>query len=212
MMVKILQTPSPVIKTPEQIEISREARRTETLRMMKKGKTNVGRWTRSGECTADYRWFDRAMAAGKLIPENIGRVLDLGCGDMKMEQCLPPGCSYIPLDVSKRDDRTIVVDLNRKVPKIEADFVVGMGVLEYLLDVPNVLRKIARQIPEGLFSYHPFEKSPKRDRLAMGWVNALSSKELIALLHYAGYKSVDVVEYAATLHFYRVSKTRSPTA
>jgi hypothetical protein len=138
---------------------------------------------------------------------SVARIPCAQCGDMKMEKHLPPGATYVPLDVVARDDRTIVVDLNRKsLPAVDADFVLGMGVLEYIFDVPKLLRQLARQIPEGLISYHPFERSPKRDRLAIGSVNAMISPELITLFKWAGYKSVVVHQYKPSLHSYRISK------
>jgi hypothetical protein len=192
---------------PEAVERDRAERRAETIKAIKRQRTMVQRWSNRGALSADPLWDKRAAAAGALVPSHFRRILDVGCGDMKLERYLPEGSTYIPLDVVPRDDRTIVVDLNRsRLPKVEADFVVGMGVLEYLFDIPGFLRQIARQVPEGLFSYHPLEASPARDRLAVGWVNALNSRELLALFRAAGYKSIQVHEYAPSLHFYRVSR------
>lgn len=194
--------------TPE-VEADRDERRRDTLIAIRKRVTQVERWSSTGALSADPLWDARAVAAAALVPPGK-RVLDLGCGDMKMEALLPAAIAYLPLDVARRDERTIVVDLNlKRLPQVEADFVLGMGVLEYIFDIPSLLRQLARQVPEGLISYHPFELSPKRDRLAVGWVNALSSPELIALFRAAGYKSVEVHAYKPSLHFYRISKAAS---
>lgn len=194
------------------IAASRLARRTATIQAIKKTRTQVDFWSQDLLRSANESWERRAASAATFIPPG-SRVLDIGCGDMKMERNLPEGCSYLPMDVSARDERTIVVDLNRqRLPKVAADFVVALGLLEYIFDVPKLLRQIARQIPQGLFSYHPLEKTPGRDRLAMNWVNALNSPEIIALFKQAGYRQITVHEYAPTLHFYHVSTQRAQRA
>ncbi|MFB0875889.1 MULTISPECIES: hypothetical protein [unclassified Sphingobium] len=155
----------------------------------------------------DPLWIVRAEAAIALIPPGR-RVLDIGCNDMMIERLLPPGHGYVPLDVARRDERTIVVDLNEQdLPATDADFALGMGVLEYFFDIPRFLRGLAAQFDEGLFSYHPLERSPARDRLSLGWVNAMTSYELIALFQSVGFSNVRVTEYKPALHFYRISKT-----
>ncbi len=115
---------------------------------------------------------------------------------MKLETVLRGDCTYIPLDVVRRDERTLVVDLNKqRLPKIDADFVAGLGVLEYLIDLPAVLRQLSRQIPRGLFSYYPLEQRPAFDRLAVGWYNALNTPELLAIMRHSGYRDVIVHRY-----------------
>ncbi|KQP09391.1 hypothetical protein ASF26_05100 [Methylobacterium sp. Leaf93] len=129
---------------------------------------------------------------------------------MKIESLLPEGCSYIPADVVKRDERTVVIDLNKqRLPNFGADFVLGLGVLEYLFDMPRVLKQLSRQVPEGVFSYHPMDQSPKKDRIALGWVNSLNEPELMAILKYSGYKTVTPHIYKTGLTFYYVHRERN---
>lgn len=184
----------------------RELTRKRTLDIIKKKDTNVGLWGNTTWDAGGQILLDRAIAAVKLIP-NDKRILDIGCWDMKLEKVLPSGCTYVPLDVMARDERTIVVNLNKdKLPIIQADFFVGLGVLEYIHDIPKLFRQLSRQFSSGLFSYYPMEKSPGKDRLSTGWVNSLNSTELIALMKAAGFRKVSVIKYKSTLHFYLMEK------
>jgi hypothetical protein len=61
-------------------------------------------------------------------------------------------------------------------------------------------------VPRALLSYHPLDRNIGRDRWSLGWVNALNSAELAALLRHAGFKSVRVVPYKPKLLFYLVGR------
>jgi hypothetical protein len=135
------------------------------------------------------------------------RVLDIGCGAMALEGMLPQGCTYLPLDCVRRDARTVVRDLNREpFPEIAADMAFALGMLEYVYDVPRFLRGLRAAVPRALLSYHPLDRNIGRDRWSLGWVNALNSAELAALLRHAGFKSVRVVPYKPKLLFYLVER------
>ena len=113
---------------------------------------------------------------------------------MRLEAALAPGCTYYPVDLIARDHRTTVADLNKTVPPLYGDVAVALGLLEYILDVPRFLREVATRATRGVFSYHPLDRNTKRDRLAMAWVNALNTSELHALLAWAGYRKIRVIE------------------
>lgn len=160
-----------------------------------------------GGSPTDPLWVSRARAAAEHIPPGVS-LLDIGCNDMFIETLLPEGTSYIPMDVCERDSRTIVADLNLEpIPLTDATFVLALGVLEYLFDLPRFLAEVSTSFDAGLLSYHPLERSPAKDRLAVGWVNALNSVELMSLMAHAGMGEVTVFEYAPSLHFYAFSKT-----
>ncbi len=114
------------------------------------------------------------------------RVMDLGCGRMHVEAYLPAGSHYIPVDVAARDDRTVVVDLNvAPLPDLRPDVVTGLGVLEYLIDVPGLLRQIKC---DAIFTYAPQDRMPTRDRAASGWMNDYTTGALSTLMESVGFQ------------------------
>src|SRR6478609_8079539 len=103
--------------------------------------TDADRWSRRD--SFDARWAYRATLAAQMIPA-YSRVLDIGAGAMDLERVLPKGCAYQPSDLFQHDERTIVCDLNKGEfpPGAEADTVTMLGVLEYIKDLPGLLRKV----------------------------------------------------------------------
>lgn len=183
-----------------------EERRRATMAAAKTRTTLIDRWSQEDVGKLEI-WADRARAAAVHAHPGM-RVLDIGCGAMALEGLLPEGCTYLPMDCVRRDARTIVRDLNREpFPEVEADMAFGLGVLEYLYDVPRFLRRLRKAVPRALLSYHPLDRNIGRDRWSLGWVNALNSGELAALLRHAGFKRVEVVPYKPKLLFYLVERT-----
>jgi len=116
--------------------------------------TDVARW--SDPKQLESSWEARSVLAADLIRAGT-RVLDIGCGAMKLERYLPFGCAYQPSDVVARDERTIVADLNTQPPPdaaVEnADLVVMLGVWEYLYKPDQVFAAFARTGKPILCSY-----------------------------------------------------------
>jgi hypothetical protein len=57
-------------------------------------------------------------------------VIDVGAGRMAARSLLPPGCTYVPMDMVARDPSTVVCDLNRgPLPELTADWVLMCGVI-----------------------------------------------------------------------------------
>lgn len=118
------------------------------------------------------------------------RVADIGCSQMYPERYLPPGSTYMPVDCVARDERTIIVDLNREpLPPLTVDLILALGLIEYLHDAPAALRQFAAH-PRAIISYNPIELQ-KRDRAETGWFNAYSTGELEALFREAGFTIED---------------------
>ena len=183
-------------------------RRAATIGAVKTRSTLISRWASAEMEATNELWLERAKMAASLIPAGC-HVIDVGCGAMKLEGLLAEGTRYTPMDVVSRDSRTIVCDLNKdRVPPVDADFLAMLGVLEYLHDVPGVLRQFAHQISRGLISYHPYERGIGRDRLSVGWVNSMNSKELLSVIRESGFRYIRVVRYKPSLHFYLISKAK----
>ena len=177
-----------------------ETRRRRSEELIAGGNSDVARWGNLDNFSS--AWSSRAVIAGRLIDPS-SRVLDIGCGCMEMEKALPEGAVYLPADLLPRDRRTVVCDLNRlDFPNVDANVGVMLGVLEYLHDPARVLAELAVRLPRLILSYHPADLDHGRDRLAHGWVNRLSSADLVKLASEAGYALHAVMALDVTQRLY----------
>lgn len=151
------------------------------------GETDVARWSRADSFAPN--WSYRAGLAAQMIPA-CSRVLDLGCGAMDLERALPPGCVYLPADLVRRDERTLVCDFNAgEFPDgVEADAVTLLGVLEYIQAPLDLLRKVRGLGRPLVCSYSITDRRPQLDRAAQGWINAYDFAGLEALMRQAGFR------------------------
>jgi Hypothetical methyltransferase len=163
-------------------DLSEAERIALTQRAITEGRTVMERWSALA-IEESGQWNQRsALAAGLL--EGLSVVADLGCGQMSLEHHLPEGSRYVPVDVVARDERTVVVDLNREPPPdIEVDAWVALGLLEYVFDVPRLLAQLNGVL---VTSYNPTDLCPD-NRLAHAWVNAYSIAELEGVFERAGW-------------------------
>jgi len=165
------------------------------------GQTDVARW--SDPKQLEPTWEARSLLAADLIRAGT-RVLDIGCGAMKLERHLPFGCAYQPCDVVARDDRTIVADLNAQpLPSaaIEAaDLVVMLGVWEYLYKPDEVFSAFARAGKPILCSYCDIESTAHLDRKSLGWVNDFTLDRFLEIARTQGYRA-SLVRRADSLQY-----------
>jgi hypothetical protein len=146
--------------------------------------TDLPRWSDSQSLSES--WDGRAKVAAQFIPDGA-TVLDVGCGRMALEKMLMPGCRYIPADLVKRDDRTIIVELNAGLypeeAAHEADVITLLGVVEYIVDPQLLFRWLRSHDKPVVVSYHPAEMTGRLDRRSLGWINHFDStawKDLVA--------------------------------
>lgn len=103
-------------------------------------RSDYRRWT-SADGLQEW-WSARTDIIAELVPPD-SRVIEFGAGRRYLEQHLPLGCTYTPLDLVDRGPGTIVCDLNRRpLPDLRDrafDVAVFAGVLEYLRDVPSLI-------------------------------------------------------------------------
>ncbi len=150
------------------------------------GLTDLARWSKMSNL--DPAWNDRARQAADFIPSGAV-VLDLGCGRMALEGYLPPGCRYIPCDVTPRDERTLLCDFNlQPVPRPPAvTHIAALGLIEYLHDWPGFLRQLREFYTPVVLSYCPTDFTAHLDRQSLGWVNHLSLRDLCQQLEATGF-------------------------
>jgi hypothetical protein len=151
--------------------------------------TLLERWE-TLEAEGPDRWARRAkMTANWLSEANISSVLDLGCGTMTLERALPSSVRYLPCDVVRRDDRTILCNLNRTAaPALDADAVTCLGLIDYLFDPAALLTDLARRHRVCVLSYNIADALEDISiRRCHAWFNDFSRGELEAVFGRAGW-------------------------
>jgi hypothetical protein len=169
--------------------------------------TDRKRWARNAAQSPP--WDGRNILIVRHIPPNA-TVLDLGAGAQTIRTHLPPGCRYVPCDIVRSSPDCIVCDFNRGIyPPLDRayDFTICSGVLEYLREPLEFLRRISAYSPSFILSYQPAEAdgSDKLGRLSDGFVNHLRKEELESLLEQAGYRHEQVDTWLRQV-IYRLSR------
>lgn len=136
-------------------------------------------------------WEGRSQLMAEWIPENTS-VMEFGCGNMHLQKYLPKNCKYTPSDIVKRDQNTIVIDLNKHpLPNISAhDIFFFSGVLEYVYDVENLIKILSKKCRWLILSYTPCQSKSRNEvmwRRSEGWVNDYSLAEFMELLSQNGF-------------------------
>jgi hypothetical protein len=119
-----------------------------------RGRADYARW--SNPENLEQWWDSRTQTIAALIPPG-SRVIEFGAGRCQLRRYLPPGCSYVPSDLAPREPGTIVCDLNRRplpdLRHVAATVAVFGGVLEYMSDVPSLVRWLSGQTSMVVASY-----------------------------------------------------------
>ena len=135
------------------------------------------------------KWEARSFAMSHHIKTECKSLLDLGCGEMHIRKFLNDGIKYYGCDYKKRDEETIICDLAKgEFPSICVDTIFIAGVLEYLVNWRDVLKKCSQHCTQLVMSYNTVESCPNR---ADTWVNSISYQEIVDEMLQNGFKLVD---------------------
>lgn len=151
---------------------------------------NRARWMDASELRSD--WDERTIQIAGRLPANAS-VLEFGAGNRVLEAHLPAGARYRPSDIVSRGPDTIVCDLNVELPHLTERYtdIVFSGVLEYLQDLPAVLRHLAPHTDRVIASYATTDLLKDWvTRRESGWLNHYSEAELDALFRASGYRQL----------------------
>jgi len=153
-------------------------------------KSDFKRWSTLNSYSKD--WDSRTIKMAKLISPN-SKVIEFGAGRKVLKNHLPENCSYTPSDIVDRGIETVVCDLNQKKLPIfkDYDYAVFSGVLEYVNDVPRLIRHLSNNIDTFIISYAILKNDLVLKRGIHGWVNNFKEKELITIFNNTGYKLLD---------------------
>ncbi len=167
--------------------IEREGRRIRDAHSTTTPATDVRRWQSTENLSP--AWDARTERMAKMIPAGSS-VLEFGAGRRVLAQHLPESCRYTPSDLTDRGQGTLICDLNGpSLPHFPAhDVAVFSGVLEYVQDVPRLLKHLATSCGSILASYAVTDPlHSQASRRANGWLNDYSTDEFRQLFVDAGY-------------------------
>ena len=161
------------------------------------GRPDYRRW--ASPSGLDGWWNERTMMLAGLVPAG-SRVIEFGAGRRQLETFLPAACRYTPSDLVDRGAGTIVCDLNRRplpdLSRVAPEVAVFGGVLEYVRDVPALLRWLAGAgvttcvasfdvVPQGLGIIGQLRESARRSY--NGYVTDLREAQLLRAFETAGF-------------------------
>jgi hypothetical protein len=171
---------------------SAPADRAQTTKLLQEVRGSDGaRWANYNELKNGAE--ARAIAAARYVAAG-SRVLDLGAGAMALQRHIAGGCSYVPADLVTRSADCYALDLNQgQFPPGEFDVVALLEVLEYIHDVPALLRRARTAALRLICSYSQQQDEPVALRRQHGWFNDFTVEELIGLLTQSGWKVSDQI-------------------
>jgi hypothetical protein len=101
---------------------------------------------------------------------------------------LPRQCRYTPADLLPRSTDCQVIDLNQgQSPSGQYDVVVLADVLEFIHDVPALLRRSRQSASRLIATYNARSGQDIGQRRQQGWFNDYAEDELLAIFAQCGW-------------------------
>jgi hypothetical protein len=191
-----------------------------------RNKTHTSRWEFADSYSED--WKQRAVLLMELfktheyVEGSKNQVVEYGCGAYAPFHNLfhgEDGFKVSKYDIKAWDEETNVIDLNTTEPLLPTSNIsIFSGVLEYLNDVPSILRKAIEASDYLLVSYAfmpsalfldegKFLNSINNRAVNNGWRNHYTNKDLVELISTIGVLSaVDVWNQNQSLFLIRNPK------
>lgn len=165
------------------------------------------------EKTASWnRMKIRVKEISTWIDEHDNSVIDYGAGEMFLKTLLANNVKYTPIDYIKRNEETMLVDLNDGLfPDIQSDVTVLSGILEFLTSTNKLLEHVCKRTKRKLIlSYMTLDKfSNINDRRASAYINDYTEKDLIEKIEKHGFtlkvKRIDPSHHVNTLYLFNKS-------
>ncbi|RYF42527.1 MAG: hypothetical protein EOO38_19630 [Cytophagaceae bacterium] len=144
--------------------------------------TDLARWQNPENLRSD--WDERTKLIGAYIPD-ASAVVEFGAARLVLPLYIGKSCTYQPVDLVKRSEDTLVFDLNGQLEDLPHfyDYAVFSGVLEYVHDLPRLMRWLPSVARNVVFSYGVTDfLSDPISRRRNGWVNNMSHTDVLTLL------------------------------
>lgn len=147
-------------------------------------------------------WADRSRVAAELISP-AATVLEIGAGVGSLRGFLPSNCSYVGTDLFPLEEAILQVDIERDpLPPGQFDFVVALGVLEYLSSIDAAVDKLCGAADNVIVSYcFRLASSSPAPRAQRGWISDLSEPALYSNFRRTGFGIVSGLPYNGAADF-----------
>lgn len=133
----------------------------------------------------------RVEMFSKWITEDIKSVVDYGAGRMYLQEYLAPDVKYFPVDYIRRNEQTILCDLNSgEFPDIQSDAAICSGVLEFIYTTEQLLIHVCEHTSKTIIlSYMGVDAFPDiNGRRASAYVSDLSEGQIVNLMESRGFR------------------------
>jgi hypothetical protein len=166
-------------------QVKRTSNLSRILDLVTKKQPDRDRWGDPASYGGEH-WDSRAKQAARLVPDGA-RILEIGVGKGTFRDEVTARCSFVGADLNPLDSQTLAINLDSDpLPAGEFDFIVLLGVVEYLHNLGAVIEKLRAGAPHLLMSYCCIPGDAPADtvvaaRRERGWVNDLTVSEFRAL-------------------------------
>ena len=134
----------------------------------------------------------------------VNSIMDLGAGHQTLRRKIPSSIEYIPCDIYKHVDSTIIVDFNKgEFYNKKVDVVFCSGIFEYIYDLKQFIKNISKNTNILIGSYHFKDDVENRSDI---WVNSYSMIDFFKIWHDLGFNCVFLEK---TNHFDNILYTGS---
>lgn len=148
------------------------------------------RWVE--DSSLDPEWSDRTATLFSMLP-HVSSIIEFGAGKQIVRDLIAHGVSYTACDLVKRNENTLICDLNKELPeKIRQssyDAAIVSGVMEYVKKPEYALANISNITRCLVLSYAPTDYlNCIVTRRRNGWVNNYSLHEFAEIIAGANFK------------------------
>jgi hypothetical protein len=151
------------------------------IRKLRKAKaTDFERWSKDN--VFHENWNERTQLLSNFILPNAA-IIEFGAGSQVLKTMLTNYKKYVPSDIVKRNEETLVCDLNQPLVLDLSNFdtVVFSGVLEYVYDINSVFQYLQQnQISQVVLSYCTTDLIASNRKLH-GWLSDYSERDLLEI-------------------------------
>lgn len=178
-----------------------QERRKATTESLSKFYSDTEKWGHASQYHAN--WNLRADQASKFLPSGKS-VFEIGMGAGAFADLVSDRCDYLGSDLSPLSPDALTLDVDKdEFPDRVFDYVVFLGVFEYLANPLSVSTKIGNSTSNIIASYCCRLRAGDaiHTRRRRGWATDFTEVEFLALFYSQGFTLTDKLEFNSTDDF-----------